>query len=104
MKSDPDNYWEVLEIRTRLKSTCPKSDLQKYFLRLLKLLEKKLKIPRTNQRELIIDADEVSELEEDEIPLRSEVIEIGNLDETKLSTEELIKYCKRLGKIHNDFL
>jgi len=100
MSDDPDNYWEVDEIRRLSKSARSRSDLEQYFLRLLDILEGKLGIPRTNLRELIISTEEDSELAE--IPFRSEVIEIGNLDITALSDEELRKHCRRMGEIHND--
>lgn len=97
---DPDNYWEVDEIRRISKSARSRSDLERYFLRLLEILEEKLEIPRTNQRELIISTEEDNELTE--IPFRSEIVEIGNLDITTLSDEELRKHCRRMGAIHND--
>lgn len=100
MSDDPDNYWEVDEIRRLSKSARSRSDLERYFLRLLEILEEKLGIPRTNLRELIISTEEDNELAE--IPFRSEVIEIGNLDITALSEEELRRHCRRMGEIHND--
>lgn len=101
MSDDPDNYWEVDEIRRLSKPSRSRSDLERYFLRLLELLEEKLGIHRTNQRELII---ETSEPDSEEIPLRTEVIDIGNLDPTTLLTEDLVRHCRRLAEIHNDFL
>lgn len=102
MNDDPDNYWEVDEIRRLSKPTRSRSDLERYFLRLLEILEEKLEILRTNQRELIISTEEDNELVE--TPFRSEVIEIGNLDITTLLPEELVRHCRSLAEIHNDFL
>lgn len=101
MSDDPDNYWEVDEIRRLSKSTRSRSDLERYFLRLLEILEEKLEIPRTNLRELIV---ETSDLDLEENYLRTEVIGIGNLDQTTLLSEELVQHCRRLAEIHNDFL